>query len=780
MSKAKSVLRLSLLVLLLLWGLSAQPQGTENAIMRIVLNTQDMGDQFLVITQSGDILITVEGLRNLGLRELQKPTYREIDDNIYVPLSSLAPEVTFRLDDASSTIHLTADPNLLKTSIVDLGYKSPPDTIRDTFDSAFLNYGIYYDLSDDAEVSSIRVPSEVGLSIDGRLLAASFSYDKHDGDAELVRLMSSFVADNTDVQRRLTVGDFTAFSGELGSGGLFGGVSIRKQFSITPRFVRSPDLNLYGVLESPSELEIYVDNRLVETRRLPPGRFEFLDLPNNRGAGEVTLIVRDAFGTETISEYPFYLSTALLKEGLHEYSYNLGFRRQEFGRESFKYGDMAFLGFHRFGFTDSFTAGLRGEASGEMRNLGAGIGLAFTGFGELGVSVAASWEGRSSGYAGVLGYSYRGRNFSSQFAVRGFSRDYSTLNISPDTEKPRYVGNMALHYNPFLSGSLSVQFSATDSRSRPDMKMYSLSYTRRLFKTIFLFLRASRTEMLEASYEFAAGITVPLGFGQSAGVNYINRKRGNSATAYLSKNPPPNRGSGYRLQIERVDDPFGKADINGNAMLSYRGSRGVYSATYRRSRGLNYYSLGFSGGVGLINRSYYFSRPIRDSFALVKVGDIEGVGVRRSGQEIGVTDRNGEIFVPDLISYYDNRVSFDEKTVPVNYEIQKTAQYVSTPLRGGTIANFAVKKLQAFVGKLFIVSEGKWTAAEYWGLEVKFPDAETQVIVGRNGEVYLENLPAGDWPARLFRMGKECLFELAIPQSDSMIVELGEVTCELN
>ena len=58
-------------------------------------------------------------------------------------------------------------------------------------------------------------------------------------------------------------------------------------------------------------------------------------------------------------------------------------------------------------------------------------------------------------------------------------------------------------------------------------------------------------------------------------------------------------------------------------------------------------------------------------------------------------------------------------------------------------------------------------------------DQVIEAVIGKEGEFYLENLPSGRFPARLFLKEKECKFELTIPKSDEMLVEMGEVTCEM-
>ena len=53
------------------------------------------------------------------------------------------------------------------------------------------------------------------------------------------------------------------------------------------------------------------------------------------------------------------------------------------------------------------------------------------------------------------------------------------------------------------------------------------------------------------------------------------------------------------------------------------------------------------------------------------MADLKGVKVKYSNQEIGVTNKNGEVVVPDVISYNENKISIDIKDLPVNYEIKE-------------------------------------------------------------------------------------------------------------
>jgi outer membrane usher protein FimD/PapC len=748
--------------------------------MKVMLNTVDKGEHFLYLTPGGGVLVEEAGLMEIGFREVPANVVKEVEGTRYVDLGSLA-GVAFTKDDKASTVRITADPKLFEKHVLELSNRRTIESVRTRDSSAFLNYSLGYNMDNDFRFTSLSLPFEAGISIRGVFGFSSFSYTKSSAGERFVRLMSSISMDDPAALRRHILGDFSASSGALGGGGTFGGLSVSKNFSLAPRFIRSPGLDLSGIVETPSDVEVYVNGMLVKSESLAPGEFEFKNVSNATGSGDAEIVIKDAFEREKRFERPFYLSSVLFKPGLHEYSYNLGFKRKELGTESFEYGDAAFVGFHRLGLTRTLTAGLRGEADKNVINLGGTVQALLWRAGEVDMAVAASRADGQYGYGGVLGYSYSGRGFNLRVAARGFTREYANLSTSADQDKSRFDGSMGLGYNHELIGSISTTFTRTDRYTGTDMERASLFYSRRLLRDVSLFVRANRTDTDdEITDEVFVGLNFFMGRGRSGNLNYRVQDGRVTETVSFNKNPPLGVGSGYRFLAERTEDSLGEREIGGNGTIQYRGPYGIYTADFRRAAEKNSYSLRAAGGVAFINGAIYPSRPITDGFALVKVGGLEGVKVSYSNQEVGTTGSRGTILVPGLISYHDNSVSIDDKDVPVNYEISEIRRNITTPLRGGGVVEFDVKKLQAFVGSFIIVENGEKRPAEYWGLGMELDDGPMEAIVGKAGEFYLENIPAGSYPARLFMKDTECRFDIIMPESDDMLVDMGEVACEMD
>jgi outer membrane usher protein len=751
-------------------------QAADQAILKVVLNEEEKGEYFVFLEPEEDVFLSVEDLQELGFKHT--PQGIEIEGKAYVSLQSLAPGVRFRIDEKDSSLSITAAPQLLKKALIDLDYARPRNVFALKDNTAFLNYSLSYASESRRNVGSLNLPFEIGISVDGVLGYSSFSYAETETEKKFIRLLSNITKDDVQKNRRLVLGDFFASSGPLGSGGLFGGVSLSRDFSVTPYFSKYPSLSLSGVLQTPSEVQIYINDMLVKSERMSPGEFTFLNLPVPAGVGNATLVLKDAFGRERRFVTPFQVSTRLLKEGLDDYSYNVGYQRLALGKESSQYDNPAFVGFHRRGFSHFFTAGMRSEADRKMFNVGPTATFLLPKVGEFDTAVAVSSNHGEHGHGASLSYFYPGNRWNGGFSAKSLSRNYSSLSLASAQDKPRLQRAVSLGFNQKDFGSLLFTISKTNNYLSTDSHGVFVSYNRQLTKDISFHLNASRIKAEQVIAGIFAGIGLNFGEQRSGSLNYQLLDSKATKTIGIQQNPPLGSGLGYQMSVSQTEG----ADQNpvGTGFVQYRAPHGIYSAGYLASGGENSYNLSMAGGVAFVDRGVYFTRPIADSFALVKVSNLKGVRVYYSNQVVGVTDENGSILVPDMISYYDNNLSIDQRDIPVNYRIPEIQRYVSPPLRGGGVAKFELIKLQGFAGRLFFVKGGQKTPAEHAGLEITIGRSRVDAVVGNGGEFYLENISPGRFPARLFLQNQECSFDMTIPHSEQMMVDLGEVDCEMD
>jgi outer membrane usher protein FimD/PapC len=590
-----------------------------------------------------------------------------------------------------------------------------------------------------------------------------------------VRLLTFLRTDSRETLMTLILGDLTATSGVLGTSPLLGGVSLSKNFSIDPYFIRFPSLTFSGTLLSPSEVEVYIDDVLVRQQRLLPGNFLLTDVPANIGLGTAEIVVTDAFGQRRVISRPFFFSDRLLKKGLHEFSYSLGFLREELGVDNFSYGRAAFLAFHNYGFTDRLKAGYTLEASDSLLRLGPTVSFLVGNAGVLDSAFSLSVSDGKSGFGGFLGYFFRSRYVNAALSVNSFSQNFSNIAISPSDDKPSFQLTGTIGFTTRTLGSVSAEYSTTRLHIGEDASRYALNYNRVITSWATFFITASRTEFEDTDDvdELFAGLHIYFGHDTSGSLTYTDREGESVKTATARKSLPVGTGIGFRAQAVDFEET---TDILGD--FEYQNDYGIYGIGYRDIGEKESYLVSASGGIGYIG-SAFLSRPITDGFAKVKVGGLEGVRAYYFGNEVGTTDSKGEVIVPVMRSFIDNRIDIEKDDIPVEYSIPALTKYINPPFKGGSLISFGVSKVQALIGNVYTMVEGEKRPVEFSEMLITVEDRTIEGLVGRGGEFYAENVPSGKYPAKVFYDGKQCIFDIIVPESEEVWLNLGEVVCEV-
>ncbi len=739
--------------------------------MKVLLNTVDKGEYFLQMTSEGDVLFPAEVLRMLGIHDSRI----QADTEKTVSLKSLFPEVAFTMEEESAKILLTVNPVLLPTQTMDYAVKRRPDVLYPEDSSLFLNYSLDF----ISQVAMLDAPLELGARV-GPLLLLSGARVTAGATAGFVRNLTSVIIDDRSTQVRAVFGDFTASSGGLGlgSGGIFGGVSVSKNFSLNPFYVKSPDIVVRDLLPVPSTVQMYLnDMRSGSEMELSPGVLELAHLPLLPGANTIALVVTDANGKVTRVEIPSYRSTQLLAPGVDEYSYNAGFTRVDLGAESFSYGQPALLGFHRAGITGWLTGGLRAEFSGSLVNGGPTAAFALGPLGEISSAFAVSCRSGTLGYAGEADYSYLSKWFGTSISVKYLTSGYSTLSFGSET--PVWEANVSLGVYGALTGSLSAGASYARMQDGSDKGTLTLSYSRSLGDSLQLAAILSGI-MQEGTLQYEASVGIRILIDDAlGGLSYRADNASSGASVDIQKNVPRGPGLGYSGSIREAQDGEGHTLFDGSASLSYSGHHGIYSASagYRHGQNQVDAELDARGSLLLIDNSLQLAQPITDSFAVVKVDGVPGVRVKYSNQYVGVTDPAGRAVVPGLSSYNENEVSIEPADIPMSFTSDVTRVYVSPPYKGGGVIRFKVTRFQAVTGKLYVVKDGARTPAAFGGLDVTVGPEINSSVVGTDGSFYLEGIPAGTYHARLVVEDTEITFDLVVPAATQTIVDLGEIDC---
>jgi outer membrane usher protein len=736
------------------------PPEDHRLIVPMVVNLIPKG-QYFVVLRGDDVLIRAADLEGAGLRGFEGAR-EQIAGKEYVSLDSLSPEVSFELDEETFVLRMDASPSLLGEQQIRLSGGAPAGLRYSDDRSTFLNYSI-----NATDIDRIGIFGELGTSIGGKLLYSTFSRRP---DGEILRGLSNFTLDRTGSMQRWSFGDASASTDLLGGNVIVGGVSVARNFSLQPYFIRYPSFDFSGVASTPSSVEVYVNGILMERREVAPGEFRLENLPLTAGRGDSHVVVRDSFGRETVHSSSYYASTRLLDPGLSEYNYSIGFRRDAFTTSSFDYGDPLFLGYHRYGLTDRITVGGRIEGSEDLLSGGPILGLLLP-LGEIELSLAASGSGGESGGAGSIAYRYLSRRASFGVAMRGMSDGYANLSLDPhqDRRTQEYEAFAGMQLG---GGSISARVAMGETIDGTEFSHARLSGNVRLAGKTNLFLSGghSRTGGV-GSNELFAGVSVYFGRNTSANVGLDQRGGAFQQTVEVQKPLSVGEGFGYRVQSRTGD-----AGESGSASAQYQTSFGRYEVSFDPYNPDRSRSVSASGGLVWIGGGLFASRAVRDSFAVARVG-VPDVRVYASNLEIGRTDSRGNLLIPNLLSYYGNRISIEHRDVPFEYEIGAVEKLVAPPYRGGAIIEFPVHRLRTVSGTVVLVDPDGHIIPSYGQIAIEAGDRTIESPLGAAGEFYFENLEAGRHEATIVTSTRECSLVLDIPESPSTFIDLGLIRC---
>lgn len=760
----------------------AAPPELASTVLAITLNGEPKGDFFIFVTAAGAYLVRPVDLEAMGIRGAQGETVR-VEGEDYRSLTSV-PGIDVTFDEKSLTLELRAAPALLGRRTVDLLPARHPNVLQSRDNSAFLNYRTGYVESDPGGASAFNLAAELGARLSDALFLSDFSHADSDGESRSLRLMSSLTVDRRADLQRLTLGDFFTDTGEPGSTLNLGGLSFSKQYSIDPYLIKQPMSGFVGALALPSEVEIYLDGVRVRTEPLPPGEFQVQNLNYYGGARNVEILIRDRFGREQRIDYQYYFTNTLLRKGFHEYSYDTGLQRKDFGLASNRYGELAASAFHRYGVSDSLTLGLQGQASGARLNFGPQGLMRLGAAGTASALLSASRDrDAGDGLAAQLGYGYQARSFSIRALARGFSADYARVGDAATSDRPKVEASAGIGYGTIGVGNFGADYALSTQYRGTARRAVTFSYSRSLPGDFNLFATLRRVQEETPDSELFVGLAYYPAHDITATYLRQDRRDSRSDILQVGKSAPIGEGWGFRVAAESAQSAAGHEDVLA-PFLQFNGKRGIYTADCRSQSvqvggRASSCQVAAAGAVGYVGGAFGFSRPIYDSFGLIQVGELEAVHVSHNNQVIGATDSSGRLFLPNLGSYVDNQISINDSDIPIEYAISERQRYVAPPRRGGALIEFGITRIRAIGGLLKIRVDGQTRPVEYHEIVLSLEEGGLQTFpTAKGGEFYLENVRPGIHPASFNYSGQTCMFDLTIPGGEEMFVDLGEVICE--
>ena len=731
-------------------------------ILSIVINGQEVSDGTLVLENASLDLLAVPVDQALRWRlRVGAQAAIDIGGELFLPLQNLdGAEIDFDRNALVLSVQLPASGFTPFDLALDRRSNLPPTASTGLFAD--------YDLLVNAgETLPTRVDGlfEVGAFSDVGVVTSTFRAADLAGANDLVRLETTLTRDFPSDRRSIRLGDNFSPSDELAGGARFAGLQWGTNFALDPTFVQFPTPAIGGLAEQSSVVDVIVDNLTRATEDVPPGPFAITNVPVVTGRGEVQLRVTDLLGRERLTTQSYYVSDRLLKPGLHDFSYNIGALRDDFGQTSNNYGSLFASGLHRYGWSDALTVQAVVEASKDTVRGSVGGRLKVGNYGLFSAAGSLSrHDDNGTGWAANVLYEYLSGPFS--FSVRSslFDNEFATVARRDQGVSRTDQANLGVQLGDF--GRLSLLWLNRVVDDATDTSLVSANYSFPAGPGA-VNLRLGQALSPDEETALTASFAMPLGPARSITASVERQNRAAQAqTSYRRGRGAADIGFDYRLAAN-VGEDTNRFD----GRLAYTASVAAGSIDVQRFDGDNNVRGNLSGSLALVDGSLMASRRLGRAFGLVTVPGHENVRVYSDNRLVGRTNQAGRLLVPNLRPFERNRLRFAVDDLPLSSSFGAHEIEVAPYDQTGVSVAFDVRALDEVTARLYDPA-GEPLAA---GLALASNDQSVTVRVGRDGFAHVR----GAWaePVLVQSAGADIGCELPVPARDELLPDLGDLTC---
>nr|WP_243853539.1 fimbria/pilus outer membrane usher protein [Sphingopyxis panaciterrae] len=547
-----------------------------------------------------------------------------------------------------------------------------------------------------------------------------------------------------------------------------GGIQVSRDFSVRPDIITYPLPEFAGNAALPSTVDLVVDGQRIAGSRVNPGPFTLGTLPPINGYGQANLIVTDMHGRSVATALPFYISSALLRPGLTDYSVAAGVFRRNYGTRNFDYGGVAASASARHGVTPGVTLEVRAEVADDMRLAGGGAVVKLGNFGTVSAAYSRSFGKDADGGQLDLGYEYQARGFSVGLRHTRRGGGYVDLGLLDRGDDVGWERLSAATASISLggAGTLGVGYFELRQERGRDARLANLAWAIPLWGESRVYASLSR-DFIDRSWSGALTLSIALGGGTlNAGVAQDPRGR-TGARADYSQPVPTEGGFGWNASAVSEDgrSPYLRGDVIWRTQPVQ-----LRAGAYGRSDITGWF--GASGSLVFMDGALFAANRVSDAFAVVSTNGEPGIPVRYENQLIGTTNEKGQLLVPSASAYYPARYDIDTLDLPANVQTPLVSQRVAIAAGSGHVVRFPVTHRAA----------ARATLRDTTGAVIPAGAAVTinksvSTYVGWDGLLFIEQAAAENRVEVSLPDGGSCHAAFtADPKADD-IIELGNLTC---
>jgi outer membrane usher protein len=633
---------------------------------------------------------------------------------------------------------------------------------------AFFNYDLRADRSEGSK--TLGANWEIGAFANTGLISSSFF--SRDGGFGTIRLDTTLRRDDPERITSAVLGDTITRAGSYGPAVRMAGLQYQRNFATAPLLMTYPSADVTGTAVVPSAVDVYIGNALAYSAQVKPGPFSVANLPVPVGAGNVRVVVRDIFGKESAVVVPYVRYGSMLREGLHDFSYEAGALRRDYAIKSNDYGAWAAVGTHRYGVTDKLTIEGHAEGMRDRANLGGVVQATVPVLGLVGIGGAAS-GGLGRGQLGTAYFQRNERNWSVGGAIEQRSKDY--VDIADEPGQIRTLGTRQFSASARAGENHWLNLlGLRSSDATGTFNTATLGWTVSLPRSATLSANVSRFWGSQpASNVLSLVLSMPLGERDFASVSADRRSDAakTDVLASVSRNLLETDSFGYRI-LAGEQSAERRLEVGASVQTGF-GQFGIEASDAFGQRAGRAYAR---GGIALAGGEWRISRYLDQSFAIVKVADFPDVQVFANGQPVGKTDANGVAVIPRLSGFLSSTVSFEAEDIPLEGSFTANSKPIKIAHRMGVLLDMGVvRQLSATLS--LVEANGHPVPA---GASARLGAAEAAFPVAKRGRVYVSGLERGKPNDLQVQIGEQraCRASVELPADFVSGTTLGTFRCQ--
>lgn len=735
--------------------------GYHPLLVAVTINGTNVSNGTLVMRSTdGSLLLPLSALHKWHIRKPAAQPVRISKDN-YFSLAEIG-VTSYKLNPSKQSISLVIPPHYFMRNFYNANILRQTKVTPAAF-GGFIDYDVYGQHSAGANQEGgyfkIGAFSPLGVFTSSAIAQRGYS------ENHFIRLNSTWTSNFPSDLTSLKLGDFISQSDVSGNAVRMGGVQYGTDFSVQPYLVTTPLYSISGQASLPSVVSVYINHVLLSQRQVPSGPFVLQGLPVITGGGEITTVITNAIGQQQVITQPFFQSPNLLRPWLSNYSIAIGAIRENYAISSDDYGPLAATGTFEEGLSRYVTGGVHAAIEAHRIALGLSGTWSAVPVGVFSASDEWSEQHGEQGWLTSLGFQRLTTGFSFIASGQYESPEYTPLGYLTGFPLLQWQWNATLSHAVGRQGTLSGSFVAQKDYHVAATRIAQLNYNLSLGRFGYLTLTALHSFWPSPQTEFSAFWTIPLGSRSSASLStQLQDHTSPLWTASLQRNLPVGSGYGYLAQLSNNQQAYLQGE--------YRGPYGTYTAQYQHvAPTSNSYRVEATGGIGIIDDVPFLTRTIRDSFALVQVPRLPDVTIYENNNNIGKTNDQGNLIVPQLQPYQKTQISVSPQDIPMNATLPVTTMPVVPPYLSGVIVRFPIKVSRSATFTV-MQEDGAPVPA---GATLQITSHKSTYPVGFNGSAYLsglarENHVEARWPTG------SCEFSIT-DSSTKIMPNLGTFAC---